>query len=166
MNLRKFISLCICNCLFLSSVAAYAEIPSPDPDPQELISKISPMRQGDIAPFAGILFSPNATATIITEFETFDERTKLEIDKSVSDIISKKQFEINEINSKCITDKTILQADINTKSKKLISLTKDLQNAQNTAANAPSRLVWTGIGIFAGAATVILITFAVNQASK
>ena len=61
---------------------------------------------------------------------------------------------------------TILQADINTKSKQLISLTKDLQNAQNTAANAPSRLVWAGIGIFAGAATVILITFAVNQASK
>jgi len=166
MNLKKFISWSICSCLFISSTTVHAEIPSPEPDPQELISRISPMRQGDIAPFSGILFSPKATATIVAEFESFDERMKIEVDKAVSDINSKKQFEINEISSKCTTEKTILQADINSKTKQITKLTEDLQIAQNALSNSPSRLVWAGIGVAVGAVTAILITFAVNQASK
>lgn len=166
MNLNKFISWSTCISLILSSTTLRAEIPSPEPDPQELISKISPMGKGDTAPFSGILFSPKATATIISEIESFDERIKLEINKAVSDTIAKKQFELNEVSSKCTTDKAVMQAEINAKSKRITKLTEDLQVAQNAAANAPSRLLWAGIGVVAGAATAILITFAVNQASK
>ena len=166
MNFKRAISLGTCLSLIFSTTKLHAQSPSPEPDPQETISKISPMRQGDVAPFTGVLFSPKATATIITEFETFDERMKLEVDKAVRDTIAKKQFEINEVSSKCTTDKTVLQADITAKSKQITKLSEDLQVAQNAAANAPSRLVWTGIGVAVGAATAILITFAVNQASK
>ena len=165
MNLKSIIAACTIITLICPSFA-YAQVPSPEPDEQDQVSKISPMRMGDTAPFSGVLFSPKATATVITEIETFDERMRLEVDKAVRDVIAKKQYEINETTSKCTTEKSVLQADIDAKSKHITKLTKDLEIAQNEIANAPSRLVWAGVGVAIGAATAILITFAVNQASK
>ena len=169
MKIKKFLAVMLAASMFYSSTAAFAQkssVPSPDPDPEEQIAKISPMRKGNRAPFTGVLFSPRATATVVTEIETFEERMKIEIDKAVRDATAKKQFELNETDSKCTTAKTILQADIDAKSSRIKQLSKDLSDAQDAAANAPSRLLWTGIGVLAGAATAVLITFAVNQASK
>jgi len=169
MKIKKLVSVVLTTSMLFSSTAAFAQksnVPSPEPDPEEQIAKISPMRKGNRAPFTGVLFSPRATATVVTEIETFDERMKIEIDKAVRDVTAKKQFELNELDSKCITAKTVLQADIDAKSSRIKQLSKDLSDAQDAAANAPSRLLWAGIGVLAGAATAVLITFAVNQASK
>lgn len=169
MKLKKITATALAVSIICSSTILFAQnssVPSPDPDPEDQIARISPMRKGYPAPFTGVLFSPRATATVITELESFDERMKIEIGKAVRDVDAKKQFEISEIESKCTTAKTVLQADIDAKSARIKQLNKDLLDAQAAAANAPSRLLWVGIGVFAGAVTAVLITFAVNQASK
>jgi len=171
MKLNRVISTLLVASMTLTSSTAFTQsVPSPDPEPEDVIAKIAPLKKGHVAPFAGVLFSPKATATVITEYETFDQRIKVEIDKVIKTETAKRQFEVNEANSKCITSKTLLQADIDAKASEIKRLNTDLINARKDAddaiANAPSRLLWTGIGVAAGAATAILLTFAVTQATK
>ena len=167
MNLKKLTTLVLLAVLLCSSTSAFAQKPNiPSPDPDDQVAKISPMRKGDSAPFTGVLFSPRATATLIAELEAFNERIKIEVGKAMSDQIAKNQFNLNESESKFTTFKLIQQADIDTKTLRIKQLSKDLSDAQNAAANAPSRFLWAGLGAVVGVATTVLITFAVNQASK
>lgn len=170
--IKKSLSAILAISLTLTPITAIAKepvnIPSPDPDTE--VARISPMRKGHAAPFTGVLFSPKATATVLEEIQTFNERMKIEVDKAVKDLSAKKQFELDEATSRCTTAKTVLQADIDAKDARIKSLTKDLKDAEDAKRdaieNSPSRLLWAGLGVAAGAATAILITFAVNQASK
>lgn len=171
MKLSRIISTLLTASMLFTSTAAFSQsVPSPDPEPEDTIAKIAPLKKGHVAPFAGVLFSPKAAATVITEYETFDQRIKVEVDKVIKTESAKRHFEVNEANSKCITSKTLLQADIDAKASEIKRLNIDLiaakKDAANAIANAPSRLLWTGIGVAAGAATAILITFAVTQATK
>lgn len=170
--MKTFISLLVALSLISSNVFAQQpktlpveSILSPEPE-EDLKPRISPMRTDDIAPFSGILFSPRATATIITELETVNQKIAIEVNKAVKDATAKKQFEIDEINSKCITSKSTLQATINANEKRIMQLRKDLKDAQDIANNSPSRLLWASLGVGTGVALTILITFAVNQSTK
>jgi len=164
--LKKLIAIVLTATVLCTSTSASAQKSSTISPEADQTARISPLRKGNPAPFTGVLFSPKATATVIAELESFDEKMKIEVDKAVRDVISKKQFELNESESRCITSKTILQAEIDTKSARIKRLSKDVADAQSAAANPPSRVLWAGLGVIVGAVTTVLITFAVNQASK
>lgn len=170
MKFQKTTSLILSIILILTSKNVFSQqklnVPSPDPDPVQKNAQISPMSKGRVAPFTGVLFSTKATAVVISEIESVNDKIKIEIDKAVSDLTAKNQFQVSELENRCATEKSISQAEINSKIARINQLTDELKTARKEAADSPSRLLWAGIGVAAGAATAILITFAVNQASK
>lgn len=135
----------------------------PSPDGEDPTPRISPMRKNDLAPFSGILFSSKATASVLADIETSDEKIKIEVEKAKRDVTAKMQFQIDEINSKCTTDKNVLDAKVTSRDKRI----KELEIIiNNTPSSFGSKAVWATAGAGIGIAMTLLVTFAVNQTSK
>lgn len=164
MNIKQLISFVLVMSFTLPATAQNASSGSvPSPDKEEDVAKISPLRKGDTAPFSGILFSPRATASVVTDIETIEEKIALEVAKVKRDKDVEKQFELNESNSKCKTQKDVIQAESDAYKNRAKELEDALKIKQE---ETPSRLIWSGLGALGGIAVTVLITFAVNQASK
>lgn len=124
---------------------------------------ITPLQKSQPAPFAGILFSPRAAAVVGTEVLNFPQRLSIEVEKAVKDIEAKKQFEYNELNTVCVSDKTQMQARIDANQKRINVLEKDLQDAQDAV---PNRWAWFGLGAAAGVAVTVGTVFVVLESTK
>ena len=142
-----------------------SSIPSPDPDPEEK-ARIAPLFPGDPAPFTGVLFSTRATATVLAEIESFDDKLAIEVQKVQRDADARKKFELSELDAKRTREKEVVKSELDSQTKVNERLKSDLKKAQDDLANAPNRLVWASLGVAGGVLVTVLITFAVNQVSK
>lgn len=149
---------------FLFPRTVYAE------DKQVSDVAISPLRKKQRAPFVGILFTPRAAATLITEVELINDKIAIEVKKAVDDVTAKKDFEHKEAATKCTTDKKVLQASVETADARIQQLEGELKRAEKATADAiaaaPKRSTWTTLGFVGGVVVTVATVFAVNQASK
>lgn len=127
------------------------------------VGKISPLKNGQSAPYSGILFSPKAAAVVATEISTAKEKTKIEIEVAVKASEAKKDLAYFDLKVQYDADKKILSAMNDERAKRISELENDLKNA---LAAAPSRSLWTAIGAVSGIALTLLTVFVVNKTIK
>jgi len=184
MNLKKFISTLVLVSFLAPQVALAQGVPSPDPDPPEKDVKgslplprllpgeknpgmaISPMKKGQRAPFTGVLLSPAATADVIVEFETFEERIRIEVVKAIQEQQADCDKKLSDADAKSTADKEILKANIKSKNssiKDLQTQVKILKDERDTRWPAGA---WIGIGAAGGVALTILTAFAISKATQ
>lgn len=141
--------------------------PPPVPGEVDVGAAISPMKKGQIAPFTGILLSPKAVATVIAQLNTMQDQIKIEVDKARGEEQAKCEFRVAETTNRLETDKKILQAQVDEKTKTNVILTDQLKKAEESRPNLP---LWVGLG--AGAGLIIgvgvsaLAVYATSHASK
>jgi polyhydroxyalkanoate synthesis regulator phasin len=136
-------------------------------DPGEVVSSV---RQGQAAPFSGVLMSPRATAKLIADLSGINEKIAIEVTKATNDLLAKNKFAMSEAETKCSKDKKVLQDEIDLRKSdmKNDSLEIDRLNAElkKKEIETPSRIVWSGIGFAGGIAITVLTVFAINKASN
>ena len=132
------------------------ETPYGEIDPGEAIS---PMKRDQRAPFTGVLLSPKATAKIIVDLNSLEDRVKLEVKHAVEtqNVICLR--EKNEINIKAEADKNILNASIQEKLRTIKLYEEQLKKETNKTD--PGVLV--GIGAAVGAVLTTLTALAIYQ---
>jgi hypothetical protein len=159
--MKKIIASVLLASTLLPSVA-WAEDASKPIDPYADVAGVSPLRKGQKSPFAGVLLTPKATATIIANAETEKEKIDLEVTKAVGEALAKERFKGDEERTKCTADKKTLQASIDEKDARIKIVSDELAKA----SDPPSRTTWAGVGFVGGVVATILIIYGVGKATK
>jgi hypothetical protein len=136
------------------------ELPSGEQDPG---AAISPMHKGQKAPFTGVLLSPEATSTVIVEYQERKKAIAIEVENAV--LLERESCRKNNADQqlKYEEQKKIQQVRL----EESMKAAKDLEEKLNREKeDRPSRILWTGLGAAGGVAATILIVFAVNKASN
>lgn len=131
------------------------------------LSLVCPLVQGQQAPFSGVLISSKATAMIVSEYDYFDERLKVEVENAIKVEQIRANFALKEQDSKFSTERTTLQAKIDSQDEKLKIFEKDLQkseaNVKLLVEEMPSRTTWFGIGLVTGIVFTIATAYSIGQ---
>lgn len=127
---------------------------------------ISPLRKDQPAPFTGVLFSPRAAATMVTDVATLGDKVTLEVNKAVGDVTARKDFEIKEAAAAARADKAILQAGVEARDARIKALQDDLRASEAARAAAPNRSTWAGVGFVGGLLVTLATVFVVNISAK
>jgi hypothetical protein len=135
-------------------------IPAGEVDPG---AAISPMKKGQKAPFTGVLLSPEAVATVITEIKSLDDKIKLEVQRVTSLQQEQCRKEKTDLQIRSDADKKILQSDIDDKLRTINLLEENLKKEQE---DRPNKVVWAGLGAAGGIAVTILTAFAISKVTK
>lgn len=169
---KKISSILVSLSLLFSQIAIAQDIEiNPDPDPKEKSTTvklppspqplpgepdvgdaISPMKKGQVAPFTGLLLSPSAVATIISDIQTQKDRTKLEVKRATSLLHANHEHEKAIIKIRNESDSRISQLRIDQQKKELDRLDSLLKKEREDRANPAT---WVSIGVVGG---VILST--------
>lgn len=146
------------NVVFAEELTKLPKIETPygEIDPGEAIS---PMKRDQRAPFTGVLLSPKATAKIIIDLSSLDERVKLEVKHAVETQSVICLREKNEITIKAEADKNILNASVQEKLRTIRMYEEQLKKEANKTD--PGTLV--GIGAAVGAVLTTLTALAISQ---
>lgn len=114
---------------------------------QNIGAAISPLKKSQFAPFTGVLLSPLAVATLMTELDTKAAEIEIEVDKATAIAESKCAYEKSIMRNQADADKKISEANILAKTEQI----KVLDEAIKThVASQPNPALWTLLGIAAG----------------
>lgn len=126
-------------------------------------SVITPLAEGQNSPFAGLLLSPQAVATIVSEKESFEPRCKLRVEHATQETQAKCDFALAELKTKLEADVKDVTIKLDAKTQEITELDKKLKDE---IANRPSREVWSAVGFGGGVLVTLLSAFLVSKASK
>ena len=147
---------------FAESTVVIPSIATPEGE-ADVGNAISPMKKGQRAVFTGVLFSPGAAATVITELSTVDEKIKIEVDKVSRTCVSKCEYEKSELKIQFEADKKILLANAQEKDARIVILSSEIKKLESQQINP---YLWTGLGFVGGTAVALLTIFALGQIAK
>jgi hypothetical protein len=119
------------------------EMPSSEKD----LTAISPMRKSQFAPFTGVLLSPMAIATIISEIKFQQEKIDIEVRKAVETANVEFTYKQQIFENRCEADKKVMQANVEEK-KKQIALLDSTIKAE--IESRPNPVIWSLFGLAAG----------------
>jgi len=182
MKLQKTISTILLISMLAPQVVLAQGIPSPDPDPPAVKEPlpapslmpgekdpglaISPMRKGQRAPFTGVLLSPEASANIIVEFETFRERIQLDVNKAIMQEQADCKKKTLDLEASSTADKKILQANIDEKGRTISNLNLEVKKLKDEKAAVWAPTTWIGFGAAGGILLTVLTAFAISKATE
>lgn len=135
-------------------------VPTGEKDPG---SAISPMKKNDKAPFTGVLLSPRAVATIITQINNVDEQIGIEVEKARSEEKAQCEFKTSELKTTFEADKKILVAYVDAGQRDIVSLREQLAKSETSQANLA---FWVGMGFVGGVLITLVTVYAVSHTSK
>jgi len=154
----------------LTSSTAHAQDVKVTPQLGSDLELVYPMASGQLAPFPGVLFSSRATARVIAEYSLFDERLQLEVETAVAVTQAKMNFELKELESRCTSEKDVLQAQVNSRNEKITILQRDLSKAEEDVKTLkeemPNRATWFGLGFAGGLVFTIAAAYAIGQVAN
>lgn len=137
--------------------APTVQIGEPDVGPA-----ISPMKRGQQAPFTGVLLSPAAVASIISDINHKNDLIKVEVDKATKTLAAKHEFETNLLKLRSESDAKITQMRIDDQRKEIDRLDAQLIKERE---DRPNPMTWAAIGLGTGillstltAATIAYVT--------
>lgn len=181
MNFKKFVSTLLLSTLLIPNTVVAQSVPSPEPEqpvkdfarslpPIQLQpgekdpgNALSPMKRGQRAPFTGVLLSPSAIATVVVEFESFEERLHIEVMKSVAEERAAGDKRLGDANATSTADKKILQANFDAAKREANAFKIELKELKDSQ---PNPYLWAGIGAAGGVVFTLLTVFAVTQVTK
>lgn len=174
--MKKFISTLILLSIFGNSTVVNAQeakpssitmvekvMPEAPKSEKDVGAAISPLRKFQASPFTGVLLSPLAAITLITDLKAKDEELRIEIERVKAEAEAKYNYEATIMQNACKTDKDILSARIESNASQVKSLEKLLNEE---IESRPDPLVWGLIGLAVGvvsAAATSSVIVAVTQ---
>lgn len=154
---------------FLSTYVApaWAEAPATVVLPTDEITAapppvIAPLWQGQPAPFAGVILSPEATATVIAQKDAASKQLQLAVEERQALDAAQGTYQLKQQASTCTADKTVLQAQLTDAQKQYALIDAQLKKVDS----APSAPVWIGVGVVGGVVLTLLTVFAASKATK
>jgi hypothetical protein len=162
--MNKFIAV-TCSILLVSApMTVYADPPTPDtPDLSDLsLGRVSQLRAGQCAPFAGVLFSNEAAARLFGDIKFTERECQLRLTREIR---------INTLQLTAQIDALKLRLDVeNTRTTQLISIKdqriKFLEEQYSTPAWYESGEFWFAVGLVGGVLISIGAGYAIGQAGK
>lgn len=161
----------------LSFVLNVSSVSAADPDPKKITlpkisvpsgevdvgDAISPMPKGARAPFTGLLLSPRAVATLITELSSYQELLEIETRRLRQEYDADIEFKLNKLKIEHEADTSVLKARLESSNSTIIDLGNQLQHEID---NRPNVFLWTSLGVAGGIALTLLTLFATAQVSN
>ena len=123
---------------------------------------VSPVQRGAIAPFTGVLFSPEAIARVVAQQDASQAAMRLAVQNQAAVDAAQLQYQTSQLSTTCNADKGILQAQVDN-DKQQINILND-QLKKNTGGPGPG--LWIGTGVVGGVIVTLLTVFAVGKATK
>lgn len=148
---------------FSSITRGEQSTPSVPPPAASASAAITPLKTGQAAPFSGVLFTPRAAASVMAEIGTARERTRILVEKATAEGDARKEFAVNEANSKCTTDKEVLGAMASAEKKRSEVLSAELEKLRG---EVPSRGTWLSVGLVGGTLLTAFAVFVASRVSK
>ena len=139
------------------------EAPTTSSSELDVGEAISPLKITQRAPFTGVLLSPKATASIIAQISTFDERLGIELRKAKDDAMAGCDFKTKEIATKFNADKAILTTQLDARNKDVSALNSQLLDIEKNASN---KWTWFFIGGAIGTTVTIAATVLIFAVTK
>jgi len=164
---KRLTTLSLCAMISFACISAHAdEIIIPDspkpslnePDPG---AAISPMKKNQKAPFTGVLMSPRAVATIMTQINHFSDQLKIENDKVRADVIAQCDYKLAQQKNTLETDKNVLQVQLDARQKEILAAQLA---AKKVSDDRPNVTLWTTLGAVGGIVLSTITIFAVSYA--
>lgn len=123
--------------------------------------KISPMNEGDKAPFVGVLFSIEAASFVLAQPQRNAELLKIEITNAqqTERAICSKSLADQEVKRQ--TDKTISDAEISEMNKRIAILTSKIK--EDELKNTPNVWLWASGGAVVGVLGTVATIYAVQH---
>ncbi len=131
------------------------------PGEPDVGAAISPLKKLQIAPFTGVLLSPEATAQLIVQITTFPQVIKIQVDHQAAVDKAQCDFSLAEQKNTLETDKKILQAQVDASNKIIPVLTEQVKKLEDSR---PNTTLWFGLGAAAGVVVTVLLTLAIAYA--
>jgi len=118
------------------------------------------LNKNDRAPFAGTLFSIEATAKLLAEKETAEQECKLKI-----------KYETDKLQAKCARDFDLISSELQIEKKKyniiVAAQDEEIERLQKIALGSNDYdLFWFGGGVLLGVVTSVAIFFAAAEIVK
>lgn len=155
--MRTTLALFLALTVSLASAQAAAQDLPPAPNVD-----LFPLKTGERSPYPGVLLSANGVATIMADYQLFDQKLKIELDKLARDKDALHDTDITAVMIRCDTDKSILNAQIAASlndNKVLLDRNKLLEKRKGRT------WVWVTLGVVAGAVVTGLGSYAVIKAT-
>ena len=115
---------------------------------------ITPLNKGDIAPYSGVLLSPEASAQLTTELNNLAEKIKIEVEKAKQEEQAACTQKLNDANARSTQQAQEAAAKLLFKQNENVVLMKRLQ-----AAESANNRTWLYVGSgFVGGVLVTLGT--------
>jgi hypothetical protein len=120
------------------------------------------LQKSQPAPFTGVLLSPEAAASIISQKDTWSAQLDLAVNHQSQLDGAQLKYQVDSLTTTFTADKRILQAQVDD-GKRQVGILNDQIKQQSSGLSAP---VWFGIGGAAGIVLTVLTVFAVSRATK
>lgn len=154
--MKRFISTLLVATMLAASGPATAD-PTTTPPPV-----IAPLSKSQPAPFTGVLLSPEAVAQMVAQQDTAQASQKLAVQHQADLDAAQLKYQIDQLMTTCLADKSVLQAQVDDGKKQVQILNDQLKK---TTGGPPASL-WVGIGAAGGIVATLLTVFAVSRATK
>lgn len=127
---------------------------------------IAPLDKGQAAPWPGVLLNSVAVGSIKFDKDHEKEKIDTEVQRAVSDVIARKNGELDMLKSSF--NSSLIQKDalIEEKEGQIKTFREENKKLREELDNAPSRNTWFGIGFVSGILVTVATAFAVSQVSK
>ncbi len=139
------------------------QAPPKVPGEVDVGAAISPMRKGQVAPFTGVLLSPEATAQLIVQIQLQPQIIKLQVDHQAAVDKANCDYALSEQKNTSDTDKKIMHAQLDASNKQVGILTDQVKKLEESR---PNTALWFGLGAGAGVIVTVLLTLAIAYAGK
>jgi hypothetical protein len=157
--MKKLISSLLVVTMLASSAPAWADGPAqaaPTPPPI-----VTPLHQGQSAPWPGVLLSPPAVAQVVAQQDTAAAAIQLAVQHQMQLDAAQQKYALDSAATTCTADKTVLQTELTSTQKQNQILSDQLKKA----TSGPSTPVWVGIGFAGGVIVTVLTALAVSKAT-
>ena len=126
-----------------------------------LDGKISPVEEGDPAPFTGTLFDNQATASLIVHLQSVDESCSLQVGEATDRLKAVHDLEMGNLNLSLDTCKVQKDMLLQIKSDQILFLQDEIKKR-----SAPKNELWFAVGIVAGVFITGTAAWSINQVSN
>lgn len=157
--MKRTISGLLMASMIMGSSLCWAQVPPVSSAPAPVIA---PLQKSQPAPFTGVLLSPEAAASIISQKDTWSAQLDLAVNHQSQLDGAQLKYQVDSLTTTFTADKRILQAQVDD-GKRQVGILNDQIKQQSSGLSAP---VWFGIGGAAGIVLTVLTVFAVSRATK
>lgn len=129
--------------------------------------EVTPVKKGDKAPFAGVLFNVDAAAKVKVDIEHAREQCKIEVEKEKDLEKAKKELELAKMKAAEEAAKKELALTLALKNDQINFLNQTIERQNEKLTKNKNRDgLYLGLGVLGGILLTVGAGFALGQASK